>query len=231
MKSICSAFDLLPKKVKFDQFKVFQIMIAQKSPDKYKEPTKKVPDNLVYEIIDGRPFYYKNYREVISGIKSLAEIMGSSSLQSFILSYLLSILFNDPLKKNYRSFTNEAGLHLDKHNNLSGDILIYDRANFSIESINKNHFSTPPKIVVEVDIAVDTKDLSNEGYVHSKTRKLLAFGVEKVIWITTSGKTVLVATPHDDWQIKDWQKEIELLDGVFFNIGRYLQEEGLDMEL
>nr|WP_290928169.1 hypothetical protein [Haliscomenobacter sp.] len=67
-------------------------------------------------------------------------------------------------------------------NNLAGDILVYDRTHFSIDAINENYFSTPPKLVIEVDISVDTAHLSSEGYVHTKTRKLLDFGVEKVIW-------------------------------------------------
>jgi len=202
------------------------MMVAEKSPRKAKKPAKKVPDYLICEIMDGQPIYYKGYQEVLTEAKTLEEIMGSSSLQAYIITYLLQILFKHLDEKQYIIFTNEAGLHLDNRNNLAGDILVYDRTHFSIDAINENYFSTPPKLVIEVDISVDTAHLSSEGYVHTKTRKLLDFGVEKVIWITTPAKTIMVASPNEDWQIKDWNKDIEVLAGVEFNVGQYLRAEG-----
>jgi Uma2 family endonuclease len=201
-------------------------MVAEKSPRKTKRPIKKVPEHLICEILDGMPIYYKGYLDVIEGKKTFEEIMGSSSLQAFIIGFLLKTLYKNLDETQFILFTNEAGLHLDRHNNLAGDILIYDRKELSINDINENYFSIPPKVVIEVDISVDTTNLTSEGYVHTKTRKLLDFGVEKVIWITTPGKTVMVATPKEDWQIKDWNKDVEVLGGVQFNIGQFLKAEG-----
>ena len=201
-------------------------MVAEKSPRKTKRPIKKVPEHLICEILDGMPIYYKGYLDVIEGKKTFEEIMGSSSLQAFIIGFLLKTLYKNLDETQFFLFTNEAGLHLDKRNNLAGDILIYDRKNLSVADINENYFSTPPKLVIEVDISVDTTNLTSEGYVHTKTRKLLDFGVEKVIWITTPGKTVMIATPTEDWQIKDWNKDVEVLEGVQFNIGQFLKAEG-----
>ena len=59
-----------------------------------------------------------------------------------------------------------------------------------------------------------------------KTNKLLEFGVAKVIWVMSSSKRVMIATPTDDWRIVDWHKDIEVLDGISFNIGQYLKSEG-----
>ena len=47
-----------------------------------------------------------------------------------------------------------------------------------------------------------------------------------MIWITTQAKKVTVATQDADWQIKDWHKDIDVLDGVRFNIGAYLTKKG-----
>lgn len=201
-------------------------MVAEKSPRKTKKPIKKVPEHFICEILDGMPIYYKGYLDVIEGKKTFEEIMGSRSLQAFIIGFLLKTLYKNLDETQFILFTNEAGLHLDKRNNLAGDILIYDRKNLSIDDINENYFSIPPKVVIEVDISVDTANLTSEGYVHTKTRKLLDFGVEKVIWITTPGKTVMIATPNEDWQIKDWNKDVEVLEGVQFNIGQFLKAEG-----
>lgn len=44
-------------------------------------------ESLVYEVLDGRPLYYRGYEDVLSGKKSPEEIMGSSSLQWVLASY------------------------------------------------------------------------------------------------------------------------------------------------
>ncbi len=201
-------------------------MVANKSPKGHKKISKKIPNSLICEVIDGRPFYFKGYEEVLNGEKTPEDIMGSSSLQAFIISFLLKTLYKNLDETQFILFTNEAGLHLDKRNNLAGDILIYDRKDVSIDAINENYFAIPPKIVIEVDIAVDPASLTAEGYVHTKTRKLLDFGVEKVIWVMTPGKTVIVATPSEDWLIKDWNKEVEILVGIQVNLGEFLKKEG-----
>ena len=53
---------------------------------------KKVPDTFIYEIIDGKPLYYKGYREAIRAKQNAESVMGSSTLQTFIICYLLQIL-------------------------------------------------------------------------------------------------------------------------------------------
>ena len=57
-----------------------------------KIPAKKIPSYLIYEIWDGKPIYYKGYEDVVNGIKTKEEIMGASALQSFIVSYVVSII-------------------------------------------------------------------------------------------------------------------------------------------
>jgi len=205
-------------------------MVAEKSPNRLKKSVKKVPKFLVAEILDGQPIYYKGYQEVLNGSKTLEEIMGSSSLQAFLIGFILKTLYKNLDDQKYLIFTNEAGLHLDKGSNLSGDILIYERDSLPITNINENYFSLPPKIVIEVDINIDTASLGTEGYVHNKTKKLLDFGVEKVIWVTTPAKTVLIARANEDWQIKDWNKDIDILEQVQINIGAYLNEQGLKLD-
>lgn len=46
-----------------------------------------------------------------------------------------------------------------------------------------------------------------------KTDELLKFGVEKVIWIFTDTKKILVAAKGGEWQLLNWEKEIAILGG------------------
>lgn len=204
-------------------------MIAPKGPHKRlpRIPAKRIPAALIYEIMDGKPVYYKGYREALKGEKVFDEIWGANSLQSAIVAFVLKILFRQLDEKQYRILTNRLGLHLDRKNNLCADIAIYEKTKLSVAQADKHYATLPPKIQIEVDINADMdEELSETSYIQQKTDKLLAFGVEKVIWVLSDSKKVIVATPHDNWQMIDWHKEIEVVDGVGFCIGRYLLEEG-----
>lgn len=204
-------------------------MNATKSPRKKlpRIPAKEIPAALIYEIMDGKPVYYKGYREVLNNEKTLEEVMGASTLQGFIVAYILKTLYRNLDDNLYNILTNEQGLHLNRKNNLSADIAIYEKTKLSAAQADKHYATLPPKIQIEVDINADTEEeLSETSYIQQKTDKLLAFGVEKVIWVLSDSKKVIVATPHDNWQMIDWHKDIEVVDGVGFCIGGYLKEEG-----
>lgn len=202
-------------------------MVAVRNSQKKlpKIPAKKIPASLIYEVIDGKPIYYKGYREVLNGTKKSSEIIGASNLQSTIIECLLMVLFKNLDLSKYRILTNETGLHLSKGSNLSGDIVIYEKEKLPIKSADKHYIALPPKIQIEVDIDADIEDFEfPEAYINLKTDKLLAFGVEKVVWILSESKKVMIATKDENWQIMNWHKEIEITEGINFNIGQYLQE-------
>ena len=136
-------------------------------------PQKKIPSSLIYEIWDGRPIYFKNYEDVVNGIKTKEEIMGASALQSFIVSYVVSIILKQIDDDLYSVLTNESGLHLDKGNNLSGDVLIFDTETLPISSIGLHYVDVAPKIAIEVDIDADTKDLGEDGISTEKHKNCL----------------------------------------------------------
>ncbi len=201
-------------------------MIATKSGVLSRKPRQKVPDYLIYEVIDGHPIHYKGYREVMSGKKTFSEIMGSSKLQSVIILHILRLLIKGLDEDDFEILSNEAGLHLDKRSNLAGDILIFDNQSMPIGEIDEHYADVPPKIAIEVDIMADPSDMEQDSYIFKKTQKLLDFGVEKVIWVTTKTKKVTVATPQADWQVKDWNKDVEILNGIILNVGDFLTKKG-----
>lgn len=192
-----------------------------------------IPSYLIYEVLDGKPVYYKGYRDVLAKTKTLEEIMGSSGLQALIISYLLEICYSAIDARLFRILTNEIGSHLDKRNNLSNDIAIFDKKVLPAEKITRHYPDVPAKFVFEVDLDGELgpdESFTEHEYIHTKVQKMLDFGVEKVFWITTKTQRVLLATPGQNWEIIDWNKDIELLHGHTFNIGRYLQEEGIELE-
>ncbi len=55
--------------------------------------SEKIPDALVYEEMDGKPIYYRGYRDVLAKQKKPEEIMGCSDVQGVIISKVLRFLY------------------------------------------------------------------------------------------------------------------------------------------
>jgi len=193
-----------------------------------KKRERRVPASLIKEVLDGQPIYYKGYRSVMYGHKNLEEIMGASSLQSLIINYIQKILIKNLDDFNYLILTGEPGLHLSHRNNFSGDIVLYHIG--QIEKFTKRYFDVPPLLQVEVDVEIDTENISQNLYVTRKTQRLLEFGVKKVIWVFTATQSVWVAEPEQDWRIINWNKEIELFEGILMNLGDYLAKMNIELE-
>lgn len=187
-------------------------------------PVRKVPDYLIAEMIDGKPYYYKNYKQVLNKKKTLDDIIGASTLQGFIINYLTRLLHTLP-EDDFHLFLNETGIHIDVNNNLSGDILVFDASKPLV--IDAHYANQPPLINIEIDVNIALEQEDEKDYIFKKTQKLLDFGVEKVIGVLTKSQKVIVATPSENWLIISWDKDIEMLKGITFNIAAYLKKKGV----
>jgi Uma2 family endonuclease len=189
-----------------------------------------VPEALVKEIIDGIPFYHKGYKNVLSGKQNPEEIMGASGIQSLLVSYLYGHLYTMLNRRKYWLLISELGSNLDKRNNLSFDLAIFNRSALKPQDFDLHYLKIAPRIVIEVDTGVDTSDdIPEHEYIYRKTRNLLEFGTEKIIWIFTRTQQVTVVTSLDNWTTFPWKENVEVLDDVSFNIAEYLEEEGIDL--
>ena len=188
---------------------------------------RKVPEYLVRETIDGIRFYYPGYRAVLNKTKTLEEIMGTSSYQSLITTYLTKILARQLDDDVYDFLISEPGVHLKYKDNISNDIAIFNR--LSAHQITKKYADFAPKIVIEIDIDIDPTSIPDLEYLDKKTKKMLTFGVEKVIWILTNNREIIVATPNAEWLTVDWNNTIEIIDDITFNIYDYLVERGVQI--
>ncbi len=56
---------------------------------------------------------------------------------------------------------------------------------------------------------------------------MLDFGTERVIWITTQSRKVLVATQGEDWRTVNWDVTVPVIDNLTLNVANLLTEEGV----
>jgi Uma2 family endonuclease len=203
-------------------------MIETKIKPKIKQ--RKVPESLIYEIMDGKPIYYHGYQSVLNKKRKPEDIMGSSSLQAVIVSFIVGLLYRYFNEKEFWIMTNEAGVYLDHGNNLAGDIMLYERKRLKPSDINNEYVKIPANVVIEVDTKADLSVLKFEEYLKKKTTKFHEFGVDKIIWILTASRQVVIASPNEDWLLIDWNKDIEIMNGITFNIGSYLSKNGIELK-
>ena len=197
---------------------------------KQRKLARKVPEYLVKEVLNGIPIHYKGYKSVLRKEKTLEDIMGASGLQSFIVSYIYKLLVRQLSDDMYHILTGETGLHLELNDNLSGDIVLFEHGQLSIKNIDTHYLNIPPKIDIEIDVNIDTADFTEQTYIYQKTDRLLSWGVEKVIWVLSESKKVIVAEKDKDWLLIDWSKDIEVIDGVKFNVSQYLEKLGVNLK-
>jgi Uma2 family endonuclease len=185
-----------------------------------------IPSILVYEELNGRKLYRKGYKKFLNRTKTIEEIMGCSSLQAAIVSVFLSYLYRQVEDEGYEIMTNEAGLHISLGNNLSSDIVVYDSEDFLKYRLDEHYFNAAPKIVIEVDVKIELEDMNATDYWTTKTEMLFSFGVEKVVWVFTEDKKIILAEPNKAWIECDWTEDIELLPNHFLNLQQRIDKKG-----
>jgi Uma2 family endonuclease len=180
------------------------------------------PEILIYEEMDGTPIYYKNYYKVLLDQASPEDIMGSSHSQAFVISVILEFLYRTLKRSEYWIATNEARLHASHGNNLPADIAIFDRNKLIPNHRDFNYITVAPKIVIEVDISADLSDFASPlDYYRKKSKKLMDFGVELVLWVDTMTETIML---NDELTSYSWHTPVPLMEGVEINVGELVKE-------
>jgi Uma2 family endonuclease len=191
------------------------------------KPSSTIPNALIWEVIDGKPLYRRGYKSVLGKQKTTDDIMGTSSSQALLTAYLNRLLVKNLDEELYDIWTGEPGLHLEKNDNFSNDIVVHEIV--SAARISTQYANYPPKLVVEIDIEIDPDSMPDTDYLQKKTSKMLDFGVERVVWILSYVKKVIVADRlKNTWVMHDWDTDIELMHGIMFNIQRFLEKRGIN---
>jgi len=191
--------------------------------------SRKIPEALILERFGGRTFYRRGYREVLNGTKTLEEVMGTSGLQAELVSYIFEMIVRHIDKKKYRVHVSEPGIHLNKGENIAGDILVFDKLRYSADKVTTKYTDLPPLVAIEVDIDIDLEKVREYDYTFDKAQTYLAFGASKVIWVLSNIQKILVFEAGREAVVYNWYADIEVLDGVKFNVGTYLDEEGIQI--
>lgn len=175
----------------------------------------KVPDYLIYEVVKGKPIYYKGYKDVLNKTKTYEEIIMDSTLQAWLKSRITILLGNYLLANGYDITTGEQGLFFPNGDKRGADIAIF-KAN---ELVLEAHYSRIcPEIILEIDVKIHTENTTELDYVIEKVNDYHSFGVKNVIWIFTKNKKIMVAKANQPWLTLDWTAEVEVMEGLSLNV-------------
>lgn len=195
------------------------ILLARLYSLAMKSTSQNIPTYLVYEIYKGKPIHYKGYKDVLKGTKHFEEIMGSSYIQSLIITRLI-ILLGSKISPDFEILTSELGIKLGKNSRRAADIAILEKSKAkAIKDVNK-YLEISPKYVTEVDIKASKDDIEDStSYYYNKTDQLLDFGVECVIWIFTQSKKIMIAQKgKKNWEITDWSETFHAIENLDINL-------------
>ncbi len=157
---------------------------------------KDIPDYLIYEMDEGKPIYYRDYIDVLKGTKTPEQIIGSSSLQSLLVSLIIKFIIQY-CDEEFLPLASELGFIFGKKTWRSLDVALYRKSVIAAGGLPfDNHYTqTPPEIVIEIDTKAELSELPGiDSYFYRKNQQLLDAGVQKVIWIYTSPRKQMVAT-------------------------------------
>ncbi|MDR4508738.1 MAG: Uma2 family endonuclease [Candidatus Brocadiaceae bacterium] len=188
-----------------------------------KKKRRKIPKELIYEMRRGNPIYYRDYDKVLAGEKTLEEVMGSSGLQSYLIILVLNLLLSK-LSGRYVVLSNEVGFKFSPKSWRNLDIAVFGKEKVKDALLKDEYIAVPPKVVIEVDTKADLKKYGDViHYINEKTDDLLDSGVERVIWVLTKERKVMVAEKGKRWFITDWDDEIDYIETIKFSVNQLLK--------
>jgi Uma2 family endonuclease len=203
----------------YKNIKIMGIITEEK---KNKKTSQHVPDYLVYELVGGKPIYYKGYKSVLNKTKTFEEITMDSTLQAWLKSHITIFLGNFLLANGYDITTGEQGLILSKKDKRGADIAIFKAGSITLDA---HYTKVAPEVVIEIDVKADTENTTEFDYVLEKIASYHTFGVKKVIWIFSKNKKIMDATIDKTWLTQDWTEDVEVVAGLILNVSAIIDKK------
>ncbi len=190
--------------------------------DAVKLKNKPLLDRLIYEKVKGKPIYYKNYEKALKGEIPPEAIMGSADLQAYLISLLIGHIFPNLDRSRYLLMSNEPGFYTSEDSFRLLDLAIFEKDKFQFTG---GYTKIPPRVVIEVDTKADLSGYTSvEEYAYEKTQELLNAGVERVIWIFTKTRKVMIADRgNSKWIVQNWDEDFEVMKGIRMNLNGLLE--------
>ena len=174
---------------------------------------------LTYEVVNGKPIYYRGYRDVLAGKKTPEEIMGSSAYHGILVAMLSYWLIKN-LGRKYVVMSGELGYFVGEGwRNLDVAVFRYEDVKDKLES--EGYMDVAPVLAFEVNVRAEVE--SEMEYVLKKSEDLLKSGVGKVVWIFTRPKKVMVFEKGKKGVILDWEDDITLVEGLKLGLDELLK--------
>ena len=124
--------------------------------------------------------------------------------------------------------SNEICNNLSKKTKSAYDVGVFDKKTLPASDVDDHYANVPPVLVVEIDVKVETESLLPPDLIFQiKTRKLLEFGVQKVVWFFTKNQFVLIAESGKEWIFDNWNRDVTLWEDLSVNVPKYLAKQGV----
>lgn len=86
----------------------------------------------------------------------------------------------------------------------------------------------PPKVVVEVDVKIEADQFPDpKDYISRKSEKMIEFGTERVIWVLTDNRKVMVTDHTREWFVYNWDDIVPVFDQYQLCLNDLLKREGV----
>jgi hypothetical protein len=196
------------------------------------ETALEIPTRLVKEVINGKKYYYKGYRNVLRGEKEINAITGSSELQATLATILTNCLGRQLDRKTYTVAIGKPGIHLDSDNALVTTIAVHRRADLPVDRDRTKCFSIAPLIAIEVDVRIESEDEGSDdfSYMFEKSNRLIESGTAVVVWVLSRIQSLVVFAPETGGSVQPkvipWTGSYDLPVGIPIRLAEWLEAEG-----
>ncbi|MEO0139588.1 MAG: Uma2 family endonuclease [candidate division WOR-3 bacterium] len=183
-----------------------------------KEREQKLFKALTYEVVGEKRIFYRGYKDVLEGKKQPEEIMASGKLQAFIVAEII-MKIGVLRDKGFVIVANEHGVKTPKGYR-AVDIGIFEKNKFKL---SEGYSDVAPLVAIEVDVKAELENMTFMEYVGEKVKDLFDIGTQRVIWILTKPRIVMVFERGKEGRILTWEDEVEVLEGLRFRLSDLIQ--------
>jgi Uma2 family endonuclease len=162
----------------------------------------------VYERVKGKPIYFKDYKEF--GFKDVPRL--DSTAQAFLKNKLVNVMGNELLSFGYEILLGSPVLQITPDNKRIVDLAAFESGALTL---NDQFATLPPLFTVEIDFHTHVPTME---YIFEKIADYHNFGVQKVFWVFTKNKKVMVAPSGQPWLTLDWSADVEVVEGLVINL-------------